>query len=77
MVASGFTRHAPSDDTASLTELMGSFDSLSEDFARALDCALWTFDFQGDLEEALDGAFLRSVLAGTPTLSGGLLSNAA
>jgi hypothetical protein len=50
---------------------------LSYEFTRALDLALWTFDFRGDLDDALDGAWLRSVLAGTPTLSGGLLSTAA
>ena len=50
---------------------------LSQEFTRALDQALWSFEFQGDLEDALDVAFLRSALAGTPTISGGLISAAA
>jgi hypothetical protein len=47
---------------------------LSDDLTRALDQALWSFDLRGDLDEALDGALLRSVLAETPTFSGGQLS---
>jgi len=59
------------------TDAMCTLGDLSSDLNRALDQALWTFDFRGELEEALDEAILRSVLAGTPTLSGGLLSMAA
>jgi hypothetical protein len=66
-----------SEDTASGTDAAKSLDGLSEELGRALDLAFWALDFRGDLEDALDGAFLRSVLASTPTLSGGLLSSAA
>jgi len=56
------------------THAMGALGDLSCDLNRALDQAIWAFDFRGELEEALDEAILRSVLADTPTLSGGLLS---
>jgi hypothetical protein len=55
----------------------GTLGELSQELSRALDQALWTFELQGELEDALDVAFLRSALAGTPTLSGGLISAAA
>ena len=51
--------------------------SLASDFVGALNSALWTLDFQGDLEEALDAALLRAALASTPTLSNDLFAVAA
>jgi hypothetical protein len=77
MVAISTATRFSSEDTASTTAAANPLDGLSEDLGRALDVAFWALDFRGDLEDALDGAFLRSVLASTPTLSGGLLSSAA
>jgi len=62
---------------ASPIDRLGPLEGLSDEVGRALDLALWTFDFRGDLEDALDDAFLRSVLSGTPTLTGGLIGTAA
>jgi hypothetical protein len=77
MVAIATDNYFSSEDSGRIDDLAGSLDGLSAEIERALDLAIWAFDFQGDLEDALDGAFLRSVLAGTPTLTGGLLTNAA
>jgi len=65
------------EQTPFVVDFTGTLGELSQELSRALDQALWTFDFQGELEDALDVAFLRSALAGTPTLSGGLISAAA
>jgi hypothetical protein len=77
MVARGMVYHFSTGDSAFLAESSAPIEGLSDEFARALDLAFWTLDFRGDLEDALDVAFLRTVLAATPTLSGGLLSSAA
>jgi hypothetical protein len=77
MTATMSTGQSASETSAWVSGSDCDVNELSHELTRALDLALWTFDFRGDLEEALDGAWLRSVLAGTPTLSGGLLSTAA
>jgi hypothetical protein len=74
MVASMSAVQSAFEDSASAINPDRALSELSDDLTRALDLALWTFDFRGDLEDALDGALLRSILAGTPTLSGGLLA---
>jgi hypothetical protein len=77
MVARAMVYRFSNDDSAFLAEPSAPIEGLSDEFARALDLAFWTLDFRGDLEDALDVAFLRTALAATPTLSGGLLSSAA
>ena len=54
-----------------------ALDSLAADFSDALDQAFWTFELQGEFEDALDAALLRTAFAGTPILSGGFLTAAA
>jgi len=76
MVASMSAVRSTFEHSASAINPDRALSDLSDDLTRALDLALWTFDFRGDLEDALDGALLRSILAGTPTLSGGLLAAA-
>jgi hypothetical protein len=76
MVASLSAARYSLDNSIALSSPEHALSELSEDVTRAIDLALWTFDFRGDLEEALDGALLRSILAGTPTLTGGLLAAA-
>jgi hypothetical protein len=60
------------------TEIFAGIDDtitiLKAEVAGALDQAFWTFDFQGELEEALDAALLRATLAVTPTLSSDLFA---
>src|SRR4051794_3693302 len=77
MAATASAAHLSPEDAAFLTDTSDSLAGLSDELARAFDFAFWTFDFRGELDDALDGAFLRSVLASTPTFSGGLLASAA
>jgi len=72
---STFEAHAEASPLA-VTDL-GSLNDLSADFADAIDRAIWAFELQGELEEALDYALFRVALAGTPTLSGGFLISTA
>jgi hypothetical protein len=76
MVASTSPIRYVFDDSIAFASPDRALNELSDELTRAIDVALWTFDFRGDLEEALDGALLRSILAGTPTFSGGLLAAA-
>jgi hypothetical protein len=74
MVASASAARYTFDESIAIASPNGALSDLSDDLSRAIDQALWTHDFRGDLEDALDGALLRSILACTPTLSGGLLA---
>ena len=71
MIATTSAVQHPGDEPVFPAQALGE---LSDELTRALDFELWALTFRGDLDDALDGALLRSVLAGTPTLSGGLVS---
>lgn len=68
---------APTDGITFTADASKTLDDLTTELTSALDNAFWAFDFQGELEDALDAALLRMVLAGTPIFSGELIAVAA